>query len=87
MGSRSVETRSSIVAISSPTTISFVQDVLAAVLGVIGVLNWGLVGLFQGLQWKANHQRWVGSGGPVPEEGYSGSMGSGEPFTGGVIER
>jgi uncharacterized membrane protein YuzA (DUF378 family) len=50
-------------------------DVVAAVLVVVGALNWGLVGLFrydlvaallgdaglyQALQWKAIHYRWVG---------------------------
>ena len=70
-------------------------DVLAAVLVVVGALNWGLVGvfrydlvaavlgdatvltrlvyavvglagLFQVLQWKAIHHRWVGNATPVP---------------------
>jgi uncharacterized membrane protein YuzA (DUF378 family) len=69
-------------------------DVLAAVLVVVGALNWGLVGLarydlvaavlgdataltrlvyivvgvaglFQVLQWKAIHHRWVGHGTPA----------------------
>ena len=70
-------------------------DVLAAVLVVVGALNWGLVGLagfdlvaallgeataltrlvyivvgvaglYQALQWKAIHRRWVGYETPVP---------------------
>jgi hypothetical protein len=36
-------------------------DIVAAVLVVVGTVNYGLSGAFQAIQWKASQRRWFGS--------------------------
>ena len=40
-------------------------DVIAAVLVIIGAVNWGLAGVFQALTWKSIQRRWYSDVAPA----------------------